>query len=682
MKICPNCKTKNVFDGAQFCRDCGGPLDEGSSSGENQRDIEKDDKLDFVVTEAADSSSPHLFGMEGGGARPHREEAPLEIKSTAALLDDDALISSGKIKEETDYGPIGESAPPPPPVADYELNESKSLSPEPQPAPAIEKSKIKVLSKDEIESINKNLHQFDKQNNKEPKPAALRDTAPIRPIDDPAQAGSIQKAHKVRGVAYFRNNFIQIVGHPFLHAGDEILINDKHYVLKPKTVSARVLIGIAAVIFAVFLVIIGIQFINPTVSGNGEIIGLILNQDRQPYLEGARVSIPVLKKTTTTNAQGFFRFELVPTGTYEIVYELRDDNIGRGNATVTAKQITLTTFDKLQLKAIEAPTRSGARIAENPIDEEQVSPVTTRPNSSDTRSKDQVGYGNIKLNANVADARIIIDDKILGAGNNTYARIKAGRHNVKVDKSGYSEYSTAIDLETDQTLNINATLTALKKTTPVDMAENFFSQGNSALAANNYQKAIEGYTEALKLSPNFKEAYSRRAEAYVRTGDNEKASADYIRLGEIQRLNNNGSMAISAFSSALTYSPNNLSAIVGRGGARLDNGDYRPALIDFEAALKLDNQFYPALFGGGICQFRLGNNKQADKYFKNAYKISQGDPYLYQYMMLNYLTLDDVKNIRKTYVEYKAVATPAELAEFKSSSRFAPVIRLIPEDNR
>jgi tetratricopeptide (TPR) repeat protein len=168
----------------------------------------------------------------------------------------------------------------------------------------------------------------------------------------------------------------------------------------------------------------------------------------------------------------------------------------------------------------------------------------------------------------------------------------------------------------------------------------------------------------------------------LKTGESTRAISDYIRLGEIYRANNMGTKAIGSFSSALSLDPNNKVALVGRGGAKLDNGDYRLALMDYETALKLDDQFYPAMFGSGICQFRLGNNKQADKYFKNAYKINQNDPFLYQYMMLNYLALDDVKKLRKTYADYKAIADPNELAEFKSSSRFEPVIRLIKEEDR
>jgi tetratricopeptide (TPR) repeat protein len=241
-----------------------------------------------------------------------------------------------------------------------------------------------------------------------------------------------------------------------------------------------------------------------------------------------------------------------------------------------------------------------------------------------------------------------------------------------------------INVEPNQTAVVTAALKprTTASTNTAATADDFFARGNTSFASHDYPKAIEEYTRALNLAPNMREAYAKRAEACIKVGDNQKAADDFIRVGEIYRFSNNSAKAAEAFTSALTYSPQSKIALVGRGGARVDNGDYRTALIDFESALKLDGNFYPALFGSGLSQFKLGNNKQADKYFKNAYRLNPADPYLYQYMMLNYLALDDIKNLKKIYAEYKAVAPPTELAEFRSSSRFAPIIRLVEGESR
>ena len=63
MKICPDCKAENKFDGAQYCKNCGAPLGE-SSSGNSQSSSDLDNDLEFEVTEATESQSPQLFGVK------------------------------------------------------------------------------------------------------------------------------------------------------------------------------------------------------------------------------------------------------------------------------------------------------------------------------------------------------------------------------------------------------------------------------------------------------------------------------------------------------------------------------------------------------------------------------------------------------------------------------------------
>ena len=704
MKICPSCKAQNIFEGAQFCKDCGAPLNEMATPVVHRQEPESDNNPDFVVTEAVGAGDPQFVGIESSRDKSRNPEDDLEIKTTANLLDDEACGAGHLPDQRPKSVPIGESAPPVPTISEYNEADTQKKGAAQLSSNGNEKPEIKKLSKEELADITRNLYGTNesapgrpesstKRNNgfetgREPvamaaSALAAADQNGIRPIEDPALAAGIQKTHKVRGVAYFRKNFIQVMGNPYLHIGDELVINEKRYLLKPKKISRNMAIGFFAAILAILLFLVGSQFISPTVSGDGEIVGLILNQDGRPYLEGARVTVPSLNKSTSTNAQGFFRFEMVPTGTYNLVYDLGGNYTGRGNITVTAGQTTLMTFSDFALKVNPPTGRSetgAAGITETIPDRPN---ENNRETQSETRSRTQSGYATIELMANIADARLTVDDKVMGAGNNTYTRIKTGHHKIKVDKPGYTEYTTEIELAADQRVAITANLSPISNNAVASAsAENYLTLGNLAMGSSDYQKAIVEYSKAIELMPNFKDAYAKRADAYGKIGENGKAVEDYVRLGEIYRISSNYIKAVEAFTAALTFDNNNKTALVGRAGARLDKGDYSPALTDFQAALKMDEQFYPALFGSGICHFKLGNNKQADKYFKNAYKINQGDPFLFQYMMLNYLALDDVKKLRKTYAEYKAVANPTELAEIKSSSRFAPVIRLINEEDR
>ena len=276
-----------------------------------------------------------------------------------------------------------------------------------------------------------------------------------------------------------------------------------------------------------------------------------------------------------------------------------------------------------------------------------------------------------------------VDGKILGAGNNTYSKIKSGRHKITVDKTGYTTYTEIVNIKKNKTTAVTARLDRLaEQAAPELTARDYLDLGNDALAENKIDLAMEDFNKAIAAEAGFSEGYIARGKLYATQNDAEKAVADYVRAGEIYRINKQTDKAIDAFSTALGYSPDNISAIVGRAGARADKGEYRSGLKDYEKALDIDKNFYPALYGAGVCQFKLGEHKKAEKYFRKAYETDNSDPYLYQYLMLTYLARDDIKKLRQIYAEFKVVANPAELAAFKSSSRFEPVLRLIKEEDR
>lgn len=691
MKVCPNCKTEYPADSADFCQKCGTKLPEDNKNLESNQD----DDLEFVVTETPGAQMPDLTG--GGDFNKPPETPPeddnIEIASEASLLQESssAEIDLG-VDPEKDIkqpDPVENSSEPPATPPESEAEEKTEITDNSEQIP-------EKLSDEELEAVKKNLYgsQTPPKAKKpaEPKPVEKPKkpaSAGVRAIEDPAKANAnIKKAQKVRGLAHFRGNTIKIVGNPFLHDGDEITVNEKPYLLKTKTFDKRIVFGTAAAFLVIILSIIGIQIAGDgTLSGDGEIVGMILDDNGRPFLEKARVMIPELNKTTTSNAQGFFIFQKIPTGTYELVFELDEDIIYHGNATVTSNQLTLMAFSDLEPVLIEekAPpetANSPPKQVESTKKQKSNSQASTskKKSSSSSSKKSTSKYGKIKLDANVENARLILDDQILGAGNNTYKRIKPGSRNIKVTKDGYKTYTETINVKAGKTVTISAKLSPEE---PASLTgKDYLSLGKDALAADEYRDAIDKLTEAIKLSPNLVDAYSSRATAYKKIGENNNAVNDYIRAGEILRFKKENNGAINAFSSALSLSGKNNGALVGRGGARLAQGDYRMAMEDFDAALRNDINHYGAQYGMAKCYFKMGEHKKAEKYFKAAYQLNTADPELYQYMMLNYLARDDIKKVREMYAEFKIVADPAQLAEFKSSSRYEPILRLISEEDR
>ncbi len=699
MKICPECKTENKSDDAQFCNKCGAPL-AGKANITTADNSDIDDDLEFEVTEAAQTDSPQLFGNRPTGDKK-RDDEPLEIEANANLLGDDQIEVSAECEIPTDKLPIN----------DVESQKPQSPSPaksenlaKPEPfevdwgTPAKNEKYISSANQETPESKDNipSADDFSKKRS-EMKPEIENNSHPIKPIapiitksnkskqNEPESSESkITKSSRVRGIAYFHKNIIQLAGMPFLHENEEITYKDKPYRLRPYQISKKAkMIGIAAM-FVLLSIVIGSQIIGPALPGQGQIVGIVLDEEGQPYLGGAGIYIPELDKSVTSNALGFFRFDDVPTGSYEVIYKLGDDLGGKDNITVTAGSFTMRSFGDYDLieetielssnqemekqKPVSSSTESAKKIS------------TTNQKETAPKKQSSPGYGKIKLDANIEDAKFVVDGKTLGAGNNTFTKIKTGKRKIQVSKPGYTEYSEIITVSKNKTATVKANLS--RKATDSNetlTANDYFDLGNDAFVAEKYESAIGEFTKAIELSPNHVDAYSKRAQAYVSMGNNDKAAADYIRLGEIYSFKNQNGLAISQFTSALKYSKDNTTALVGRAGARMDKGEYRSALIDYTRAIEINDQFYPAQFGAGVAEYKLGDNKNAEKYLKKAKNLNDSNPQLYHYLMLNYLARDNIKQMQKAYAQFKVIAGSSELADFKSSNRFAPVVRLIDE---
>lgn len=699
MKICPECKTENKFDGAQFCKKCGATLaNRNDSDIGNNSDMENE--LEFEVTETAESNTPQLFGGSSAKNKPDDEEL-LEISDNANLLGNDEVEVTSDSKKPTDKlqlnniepkKPHADKLPKPEDIKKPEAfkvdwgsksEKKKDVSPQSKnnsspvnktpSAGEFSKSRSEIKADKNVKSRPNNPRALSK------KITHLNDSKPNQPQ---TADSNITKSSRVRGIAYFHKNIIQLAGNPFLHENDEIIYNGKPYRLRPYRIGKKPkYIGIAAV-FILLSIIIGSQLIGPTLPGMGHIVGIILDENGQPYLGGAGVYISQLDKSVTSNALGFFRFDDVPTGSYELIYRLGDNLEGKENITVTSGSISMSSFGEYESIEEVYEYSYNQEIVELKPEPSFTEPakITTGKSKKKTTSKKKStsGYGKIKLVANIDGAKFVVDGKTLGAGNNTFSKIKSGKRKVTVSKPGYTEYSEIVTVTKNKTKTIKANLSRKASSSDETLTANdYFSIGNDAFVAENYGSAISEFSKAIGLSPNHVDAYSKRAQSYAATGKNDLAASDYIRIGEIYSFKNQNGLAISQFSSALKYSANNTTALVGRAGARMNKGEYRSALFDYTRAIEIDKRFYPAQLGAGVAEFKLGDNKSAEKLFKKAKKLNDSDPKLYHYLMLNYLARDNIKQMKKAYSQFKTIAGSDELAEFKSSTRFAPVVRLL-----
>ncbi len=93
-----------------------------------------------------------------------------------------------------------------------------------------------------------------------------------------------------------------------------------------------------------------------------------------------------------------------------------------------------------------------------------------------------------------------------------------------------------------------------------------------------YQEAIEHYTEAIQLDPDYAKAYLNRGYAYD-------------GLGQHQR-------AIEDFDKAIQLEPDDAVAYNNRGAAYYYLGQYQRAIEDYDKAIQLDPDYAPLMISG------------------------------------------------------------------------------------
>ncbi|MDO4732450.1 MAG: tetratricopeptide repeat protein [Bacillota bacterium] len=130
----------------------------------------------------------------------------------------------------------------------------------------------------------------------------------------------------------------------------------------------------------------------------------------------------------------------------------------------------------------------------------------------------------------------------------------------------------------------------------------YFRRGNRAADEGDFPKAIEAYSKAIELDPDYAAAYYNRGSAYDDLKQYDEAIADYSKAIELDPddaavYNNRGSAyddlkqydeAIADYSKAIELKPDYAAAYNNRGFAYRKQGKYNEAIADFSKAIELD----------------------------------------------------------------------------------------------
>ncbi len=693
MKICPECNFNQLLESAKFCPECGCNLSGSTNSNQNDEELkfevtEKDSKVTNFVGEdeelilegpnssiemsvdpglqkdlEPDDEELQLISGIGSGSKDDKSTQKIKIEKT-----DDDDDSTGKIKRLT-----------PEEISQIEKKLYKNN-------PGFSNT-INAIEKDNSTSLFGNAPIIPPKKDEPEFKSALSDNEPTLDIPTPSMA------EHDNGVAYFYKRYIELVGSHDLHLNEELIVGKKSYELKPKQINPKVLFGGAAGLFVVLLIIIGSFISNEASQGQGNVWGIALDEYKQPLITNAKVRLPELGETIDCNAEGFFVFKDIPSGTHKIQLIWGDEVIGENFTTVTGNTLTTLTLRPSDefLAKLDSQTNtnssedkpedvtSNTNTEEN-SESEKSSSTQTKTKSAKTSSSSK--WAKLSLAANVDNAVISLDGSVLGAGNLTYDRLEEGEYQYLVKKDGYYSESGNITLQAGKTQKLEI---ALRQLSEEDLRktfskQDFYNSGKEAYNTDNYLFAIDEFTLAIKKDPAYIDAYVARAESHLKLKERQMAHDDYLRVAEIYQFNKDYNQSISAYNKAIEIDGKSVSAYLGRAKLYVAKNEERAAIPDFEEVLKLDKRNSEAYFGLGVARYNLGSYNKAIELFKDALSIDDSKALAHQYLMLCYYARNDSKNLKKAYSKFEEKVDSKDVENFRSNSENFAVIQIIDKN--
>lgn len=133
-------------------------------------------------------------------------------------------------------------------------------------------------------------------------------------------------------------------------------------------------------------------------------------------------------------------------------------------------------------------------------------------------------------------------------------------------------------------------------------AQQWYAKGESEYSNSDYASAVDNYTKAIGLDPNYAEAYHGRGMAYDDMRKYKEAIADYDKATQLnpqhtEAYNNRGlskyksgdlAGAVADLDRAIKLNPSYAIAYFNRGAVKKDRGDKNGAIADWTQAIKIN----------------------------------------------------------------------------------------------
>ncbi|MGY6529840.1 MAG: tetratricopeptide repeat protein [Cyanobacterium sp.] len=220
--------------------------------------------------------------------------------------------------------------------------------------------------------------------------------------------------------------------------------------------------------------------------------------------------------------------------------------------------------------------------------------------------------------------------------------IRLGGLNFNNSEMGGVESSLAEEVENPQN---GAVEMGEDSSVNLDDAQIFYNRGNELRDSQDYEEAIEQYSRAIELNPNYVDAYYNRGLTYADLKDFDRAIADYTQAITIDpeylnAYNNRGVLyanlgdyerAIADYQKVLESDPNYVLAHNNLGVAYDSLERYQEAIASYTRAIELDPSYVLALTNRGLSHGSSGNYENAISDYNQAITIQPNNADAYYY---------------------------------------------------
>jgi tetratricopeptide (TPR) repeat protein len=164
----------------------------------------------------------------------------------------------------------------------------------------------------------------------------------------------------------------------------------------------------------------------------------------------------------------------------------------------------------------------------------------------------------------------------------------------------------------------------------------FCCRGHAYIGVKDYGSAISDLNQAIQLYPRYSGALALRSTAYLATKQPGKALDDVSRAIDIDPSDafahrvhgdcffqkRDFDRAIRSYDRAIALDPKTLDYLACRGGAYIEKKDYASALADYSQALRLDRNYIYGHLGLGFVYFKRAEYDRAQAEYAEVIRLA------------------------------------------------------------